>query len=325
MIATFGDLELEDDFTHPAAPESNFNESAYYNFFGATEQRGGFLRIGNRPNEGYAEVTLCLYMPNGDVLFHFGRPGIVNNDAFDAGGMRFEVLEPMRRLRTVYEGPAVHLTEPQQLADPGRAFRENPHRRVELDLVHEAVGPAYGTRSGRRDIFDLPIARAHFEQHMRITGRVAVDGDETTIEALGLRDHSWGPRYWQTTPYYRWLTCTFTPDFGIMVLENCQPDGTVTRQAVVVRGPEDLEWASRVELESQFEPGTNYHRGMTARLQFERSGPLEVQGTVESFVPLRNRRAGMISHIGEGLTLYRCAGYAGYGISEYLDQVEQPS
>ena len=322
MIARFGDLELEDDYTHPAGMESNYNESAYYNFFGHG-QPGGFMRIGNRPNEGYAEVSLCLYLPGGGVLFQFGRPGIANNGAFDAGGMRFEVLEPMRRLRTLYEGGVAYFADPEQLAEPGRAFRENPQRQVELDLVHTSVGPVYGTRSGNREIFDLPIARAHYEQHMRITGRLSVDGQVTVIDALGVRDHSWGPRYWQTTPYYRWLTCTFAPDFGIMVLENCQPDGRVTRQGVVVRGPEHLEWATRVELESQFQPGTHFHSGMTARMQFERNGPVIVEGNVESFVPLRNRRADMISQIGEGLTFYRCAGYTGYGISEYLAQVRQ--
>jgi hypothetical protein len=30
----------------------------------------------------------------------------------------------------------------------------------------------------------------------------------------------------------------------------------------------------------------------------------------------------MITHIGEGMTEYRCAGQTGFGISEYLDQVQ---
>jgi hypothetical protein len=50
----------EDEFMHPNTGESNFNESMYFNFFDAAQRRGGFVRIGNRPNEGYAETTLCL-------------------------------------------------------------------------------------------------------------------------------------------------------------------------------------------------------------------------------------------------------------------------
>ena len=76
----------------------------YFNFFDTGLNRGGFLRIGNRANEGYAEVTLCLYEPDGRVLFNYKRPEIAN-DAYDAGGMKFETLEPLIRHRTTYEGP----------------------------------------------------------------------------------------------------------------------------------------------------------------------------------------------------------------------------
>ena len=32
--------------------------------------------MGNRPNEGYAEMTVCLYLPDGRVGFMFKRPHI---------------------------------------------------------------------------------------------------------------------------------------------------------------------------------------------------------------------------------------------------------
>lgn len=77
----FGDIKPEDDYTHPLGPEKNFNESMYFNFFDNRLGRGGFLRIGNRANEGYAEVTVCLYDPDGTVHFNYKRPEITNNDA----------------------------------------------------------------------------------------------------------------------------------------------------------------------------------------------------------------------------------------------------
>src|SRR3990172_1384432 len=100
MVAIFGDLKSQDDYTHPTTPETDFNESAYYNFFDKAQGMGGFVRIGNRANEGYAEVTLVLYLPDGAVLFDYQRPEIRGNEAFAAGGMRFEVLEPFVRHRT---------------------------------------------------------------------------------------------------------------------------------------------------------------------------------------------------------------------------------
>ena len=48
----------------------------YFNFFDNAKGLGGFLRIGNRANEQYAEVTLTLYQPDGTVLFTWKRPEI---------------------------------------------------------------------------------------------------------------------------------------------------------------------------------------------------------------------------------------------------------
>ncbi len=54
MVTVLGDLALSDDLTHPLGPESNFNESMYFNFFDRARKSGGFVRLGNRANEGYA-------------------------------------------------------------------------------------------------------------------------------------------------------------------------------------------------------------------------------------------------------------------------------
>ncbi len=323
MPSVYGDIQPQDDLTHPLGPETNFNESMYFNFFDESQSHGGFLRIGNRANEKYAEVTLCLYRPGGQVLFNYKRPEIHDNDAFDAGGMRFQVIEPLARLRTTYEGAAVFLEDPSQMADPGQAFRDNPHRRISLDLLHEAVGPVYGSRGTARQAVDpeKEFARAHYEQHMRVTGTLVIDGETAQVDAFGLRDHSWGPRYWQAIKYYRWLTCAFGPDFGIMVSEVVPNETTRTQAGVVVRG-DTLERIASVDIQSEFQPGTPFHRRLTANLGLDSGQKLVLEGDVKGFIPLRNRRAGLVTHIGEAMTEYRCQGRTGLGISEYLDQIE---
>ncbi len=321
--AVYGDIKPEDDYTHPLGPEPNFNDSMYFNFFDNSRALGGFLRIGNRANERYAEVTLCLYLPTGEVLFNYKRPEITHNDAFDAGGMRFETVEPLVRLRTTYEGSAVFLEHPEHMSDPGQAFRENPHKKVSIDLTHGALGPVYGSSGEGRETADpeKEFARAHYEQHMHVTGTVAIDGESVNVDAFGLRDHSWGPRYWQNIKSYRWLTCSFGPELNVMVSETRPSDEARTEGGVVIRNAK-VERVTSVDIESQFETGTSYHRAMTARLGLESGETVALEGGVKSFIPLRNRRAGMVTHIGEGMTEYRCLGRVGLGISEYLDQVQ---
>ena len=324
MVTLLGDLALTDDYTHPLGAEKNFNESYYFNFFDRAKKSGGFLRLGNRANEGYAEMTLTLYLPDGSVLFQFKRPEITSNDAMDAGGMRFETIEPMEKLRTTYEGRAVHLVRPEEMADPSAAFRNNPHRKVKVNLVHEAAGPVYGSSGSNRVVVDpeKEFARAHYEQHMKVRGTVEVEGEPTVeIDGLGLRDHSWGPRYWQAIHRYRWLTINFAPDFGMMVSTVYQDEAHRTQGGVVIRG-EKLDRITGVDIDTEFDGGGLFHKDLVAHLTLENGEKMDVSGKVMSFIPLRNRREGMVTHVGEGMTEYRCGDHVGYGLSEYLDQVQ---
>jgi len=52
MVTIVGNIKAEDDYTHPLGAEENFNESVYFNFFDREHNRGGFIRMGNRANEG---------------------------------------------------------------------------------------------------------------------------------------------------------------------------------------------------------------------------------------------------------------------------------
>ena len=322
MVAVYGDISTADDFPHELGPEKNFNESMYFNFFDRSRKSGGFVRLGNRANEGYAEMTIALYLPDGSVLFQYKRPEITSNDAFDAGGMRFEAIEPLEKLRTTYDGSAVHLTEPTQMADPREAFRNNPMKKISVDLTHEAAGPAYGSSGANRRIVDpeKEFAKAHYEQHMRVHGTIALDGETMQIDGLGLRDHSWGPRYWQAIHSYRWLTINFAPDFGMMVSEIWQTPEQRRQSGVVVRG-DKIDNITGVDIDTEFDATGLYHKSLAAHLKLGSGEELDVTGKVMGFIPLRNRREGMTTHVGEGMTEFRCGDHVGYGLSEYLDQV----
>src|SRR6266508_1182361 len=97
-------LEPQDEYMHELGPEPNFNESMYFNVFDSDNRVGGFFRLGNRANEGTGEMTGCVYLPDGRVAFMFKRPDVHTNDAFDAAGMRFDVIEPFAQLKVAYDG-----------------------------------------------------------------------------------------------------------------------------------------------------------------------------------------------------------------------------
>ncbi len=84
-------------------------------------------------------MTICLYLPDGRVAFMFTRPHVTTNDAFDAAGMRFEVVDPFVELRISYEGTVVLLDDPLEMADPRRAFTANPHTECAVHLVYRGT------------------------------------------------------------------------------------------------------------------------------------------------------------------------------------------
>ena len=316
MPGIIGNIKPEDDYTHPLGPEQNFNESVYFNFFDRAQNRGGFVRIGNRANEGWAEMTVIVYNADGSAFFNYQRPEIRNNYEWNAGGLKIEVLVAGEKLRTTYDGSAVYLKDPRAMADPGKAFGESPQRRLKLDLVHYGVGPIYG-HVGRSDDGN-DFARAHYEQHTRVSGTLQCDDDQPIrLDGHGLRDHSWGPRYWQSTPSYRWITANYGDDLGMVIsVIGGKPNG-------VLYCGEALYKIDAVDLHTDYEEGTTFHKALRAKVTLSNGETHDVAGTVKGFIPLRNRRGGATTHIGEGMTEYVLDGeHIGYGLSEYLDQPE---
>ena len=321
----------EDEYMHPLEEAENFNESMYFNVYDPSREVGGFFRIGNRANEGYAEVTTCLYLPDGRVGFMYGRPEISGNDAFDAGGMTFEVVEPFRELRVRRRGKVLVLEDPLAMADPGTAFREQPRTPCEVELVYTGVSPMYGgepVRSAEEGLIEAdshPFARGHYEQHVAARGTIRVADEEWEVDGFGLRDHSWGPRYWQSPWWYRWLTANFGSDFGFMLSVIASRDGSRRLGGMILRGGA-YELVTEVEVETDWEGDDVYHRGIRARAVTRSGEPFEVTGRVLNLIPLRNRRTSpegepLVTRISEGLTEWTSEGRTGYGLSEYLDQI----
>ncbi|MFN0094140.1 MAG: hypothetical protein ACKVVT_05100, partial [Dehalococcoidia bacterium] len=306
MVTIVGNVKLEDDYTHPLGPEENFNESVYFNFFDRTKQMGGFVRIGNRANEGHAEMTVIVYLPDGSALFNYKRPQISHNNGWDAGGLKIDVLKPMEEVVTSYDGSVVYLKDPTEMREPSVAFKENPHRKLKLRITHYGTGPVYGHVADEKS--ENNFARAHYEQHMRIAGTIQID-DETPFEIAGngLRDHSWGPRYWQSTPSYRWITGNYGDDLGMVISVSGGRSGGVFHKG------QELIQITNVELDTEYDGNTNYHKALKAKVTLANGETHTVEGKVKGFLPMRNRRAGMFTHIGEGMTEYTLDGGARVG------------
>jgi hypothetical protein len=311
---------------HELGPEPNFNESMYFNAYDPKARLGGFFRLGNRANEGTGEMTICLYLPDGRVAFMFGRPQVTTNDAFDAAGMRFDVVTPFIELRVRFEGSVVLLNDPLEMADPRKAFTSNPRTECAVQLVYRGSSQMFGGEPDQPT--ERPgeeFARGHYEQLVAASGTVQVGDERWELNGFGLRDHSWGPRYWQAPWYYRWLTGNVGADFGFMGSRIARRDGPGTRGGFVWDG-DALHLCHDFRVRSTWEGDGQYHRSIEAEFVTEHRTWL-VRGSVLNLIPLRNRRRDpddneLVTRISEGLTQWTLEdGRVGYGLSEYLDQI----
>ena len=321
----------EDDHMHVAESASNFNESRYYNWFDPNIRMGGWVRMGNRVNEGYAELTVCLYLPDGRVGFMFKRPKITTNEAHDAGGLAFEVIKPYEEHRITYDGKVCLLSQPRDMAEPREAFTNNPHAACHIDLNLQAIGPAWGGEPEWEEGDPKPdldpekmFARGHTEQHMHITGTVTV-ADETfaITDGLGLRDHSWGPRYWQNIWWYRWLTVNLGPDLGFACTVSGSEDGGRGAHGFLYDRKRygDDRWVTIRDVQLTSDYDKEWFPTKNKAVITTDDHVYEVEGDVWSNIPLRNRRENMVTRITEGMTTWRYADLEGAGLSEYLDQI----
>jgi hypothetical protein len=320
----------EDEYTHTPDAASNYNESMYFNVFDHASKVGGWFRLGNRPNEGYAEMSICVYLPGGRVGFMFGRPKIAGNDAMNAGGLRIDVVEPFKKLKLSFDGKLCLLERPFEMADPGAAFRNNPHVQCRIELDYEGVSPMFGGETVRedgkpRDIDpEKSFARAHYEQHMAAKGRFTLGEESFPIDGFGLRDKSWGPRFWSAINWYRWCPMNFGRDFGMMLSIVAGEDSKPREGGMVyVDGGYDL--ISECKMDTDWDEH-GYQTALRAKVKTRGGRSYEVEGKVISLIPLRNRRTApdgkeLNTRITEGMTEYRCDGKVGYGLSEYLDQI----
>jgi hypothetical protein len=310
-------VEPEDDYTHPAGPEPNFNESMYFRFRDPEQGIGGFFRLANRPNEGRGERTVCLFLPGGHVAFGFERPAVHANEALRGAGLAFSVDIPFRQLGVEFDGSVHLLADPRAMADPKKALANSPLLDCSAALSFAAAAPAYAeTFDGDGESF----APNHYEQLMTVTGRIRLGERAFDIQGGGLRDHSWGPRSWQAPWFYRWVHGT-SGGIGFMGAYFGAEDGSALRGGFVWDG-HTLHGCDDVRITTERDD-TQYQRAVTVKLR-SGSRAWSFTGSVDNVVPLRHRRPDgtAVTRIVEGATVWSGDdGAVLHGMTEYLDQV----
>ncbi len=319
-------LTAQDELTHTPSSEKNFNESVYLNGFHPAGRYGAWMRLGNRVNEGYAELSVCLYLPDGRVACQFQRPTIVSNGQHDAGGLKYHVSEPLKRVGMRYEGEVMVLSGAEQMRDPKKVFANAP--RLACEVVLEATGnsPLHGGEPMDPHIetmYGRDFSLGHFNQHTNVLGHIRVGDEFFPLDGHGWRDHSWGPRFWTNIYFYRLFIANFGPDRGFMLLKITGRDG-VTRRCGVLQYDGGYEEITDLDVWTDWTPEKDPRHVQLGIRTAQRA--VQVTGEIKTLLPLRNRRkegAGTLeSRIAEGFTHWQWGDRSGVGMTEYIEVLE---
>lgn len=319
-------IRPEDEFTHAPSSEANFNESVYTNGFSTSSHVGGWMRLGNRVNEGHAELSVCLYLPDGRIACNFSRPTIASNDRHAAGGLTYTVLVPFKSVKMEYEGELLIVDDPDALRDPQAMFASASRLPGRVSWTHEAVSPIHGGEPVDDSVptmYGRDFSLGHFNQHGRVLGEIQVGSERWPIDGFGWRDHSWGPRYWQAIYYYRLFLANFANGDGFMLLKITDKSGFARRVGVLLvegRYEEITDMDIHTEWTDRQDPRRVHIGVRTAHRK------AVIFAEILKLAPLRNRRkteqGTLVSRIAEGYTRFTWDDRVGYGMTEYIERIE---
>lgn len=318
---TVGNLRPEDDYMHEIGKDPSHNESMFFNFFDAARELGGFVRIGNRPNEGHAEMTFCVFLPDGALLMQWGRIPLEDKTTFNSGGLSFRVIEPGRKIAIEYRGQAVRIANPDELVSPGKAMRENQRVDVHLTLDVSGIGPMIGDREGNgAEAIIFLDGVGHYQQAIEAKGNIKAGSDSWPVLARGVRDHSWGPRIWHSIAADRSLWASFGEEMTVIACKTWLTGATTPDQMGCVIEHGIVTPLKDIVIRSNFRPNSYYHDHVALELTDVNDRKLFLDGKVLGYAPLRHRKEGQETvYLGQAMTRFTLGEKATLGLSEYFD------
>ena len=165
------------------------------------------------------------------------------------------------------------------------------------------------------------VGKGHLEQAGRWTGWIEAGGTRYVLgDARGNRDKSWGPRRWGGPRMWRWFSINIGDDVHFGGIRIGTDAGDLHRGWVWRDGEHEsiVRWDVRTELEDD---GTT-HRVSDVRATDKRGRVHELHGDLLRVAVGVSGHGDPHTLLNEGLARWTYEGSTGYGISEYLHQLD---
>ncbi|MBC2778986.1 DUF7065 domain-containing protein [Parasphingopyxis marina] len=233
------------ELPHAAQDIPLWTEYCYFFGYDPEAQMGVSIHAGREPSDtSIWRATISIYLPGENLLVakYCGRDGHARGAG--AGPLRVTCVEPMRLWTVEFDGLCQATT---RSASTNAAHPDSPSELVKFFLTFEGAAPFWDMNALMQN---QSWASYHWEQICSIKGQLTVGGKTTNISAMGVRDHSSGPRDYGPLLSNFWVNALF-PDGAALhgVNSRCEEEGTEIRMGYIFRNDgSPLENCELVEL-----------------------------------------------------------------------------
>ncbi|MET0545903.1 MAG: hypothetical protein ABWZ40_06305 [Caulobacterales bacterium] len=181
---------------------ANWSENFAFACFDPVRSISFFCHIGRwRRDLSLWREVVTVALPDGTVLAH-RHIGSARATERGPGGSNFhvDVVEPGKTFCLAFLGGVRRISEADLFEGP---LRDGPHYRLGFDVTFEGVAPVWDLSSeGHKTEF---MGAGHVEQFGRFTGDIHIGADVYKLDTVGNRDHSRGPRVFDSNIRHIWL------------------------------------------------------------------------------------------------------------------------
>jgi hypothetical protein len=201
-ITKFG-VKLEDEGPHPFNPgDEMWNESWFFDWYNEDGSLAGHCRLGLLT--GQQRIWLWLFLYDGDGWTAIEEPRLPLS-ILDRDTMSFE----FQGLKYAYSSPAPLQTGQLKVSGFGRVLNGPGAGRitpVDVTVDVTAAGAAHSIGENKiKGHADAAYSTSRYEQAINARVSQKIGDTEHQFDAMGERDHSWGPRMWNMD--WHFLVC----------------------------------------------------------------------------------------------------------------------
>lgn len=230
MTDPYGIVEGDDLLHDPPDGETNWSENLQ--LIVNDGRTGVYMHLGRQTDDpGIWEGILVVYLTADRLLVSRTWLRAPDLTAATSGPLSFRPVVPLREWEMAFDGMVRPIGRAEGAAAP---VAEGPVVPMTLALAVQGHSPVWGVGSETASrvtgaLHDQDWARTHLQQVCTVTGRLRVPslGIDETIENVGFRDHSVGPRDFTHLVSEFWSCCAFPSGrafVGLHVVQDDRPE-----------------------------------------------------------------------------------------------------